>query len=249
MLKFKYVFLFYLVIIAGLKVYAQQPLDNHISEIMQNTYFYGDSVSAVFYAENLNRINDINLEVFNLPIDKCRIDYIIIKIYVDPIGMAQEAIILSGTGNPRIDNRIKKTVVYYPGLWKTPYWEGTAVYFTGLIVFMPSVLNMFSILQNRGLNNKLGYRSRVYGNWEACEQNEYYFNEGLKCFKKEDYKGSVKFFKKAIEYNRFDFDALYNLGISYVRRNDLIKACEWFGRGSENGDPSAEAAWEKHCSP
>lgn len=208
-------------------LYKKQPALN---------YGTGDTLSMLFFSNNLDRIENINLKIFELPIDKCKIDYISVNVFIDPIGVAEDVKILSGSGYKKTDELIRKTILSYGGLWKTFYFEGLTANFTGLIIF------------HRGFG-KVYFNGNNFidMNTESCKENEYYFNEASKRYQAEDYKGAVKLYKKALSYNSYDADATYNIGISYLKLNKPQEACEWFSKGDFIGDPAAAAAVKKHC--
>lgn len=80
-----------------------------------------------------------------------------------------------------------------------------------------------------------------------CEQDDYFYNQGVIYLKSGDYKRAIYHFKQAISYNEYDLDAGYNLAVSYFKSKNPEKACSCLKDVANKGDPESKLLFAEKC--
>jgi periplasmic protein TonB len=73
------------------------------------------------------------------------------------------------------------------------------------------------------------------------------YNEGVKFYKKGNYKKAIENYNKVLELNSSDFDALFNCAACYAKLGEYKKACEYWRRIEATGSGSASGLLKKYC--
>lgn len=81
----------------------------------------------------------------------------------------------------------------------------------------------------------------------GCKDGNYYYNLGVKHYKKRDFPAAIKAFKEAIKINAMDIDALYNCAVTYTKIEDYDSACYYLNRIKEAKKPDADEMILKYC--
>jgi tetratricopeptide (TPR) repeat protein len=212
-------------------------------------YAYGAEIDKLFYEVNFERILSTNTALASLPIDKCHNGGISIHADIDSSGIIRNVKILTGGGNKYLDSLITSTMMTRPGKWIMPVISGEQKAYVARFLFVLADLGNQYRSQRIGVNYTAGYVIYDENDFEKqCKDSEFYFESGIKNFQAGAYKSAAREFKKASMSNPYDLENLYNMGMSYLKAEDITKACECFSKGKGWGDESSAAAVSRHCS-
>jgi len=73
------------------------------------------------------------------------------------------------------------------------------------------------------------------------------FNKGVQVLTDKKYDLACIYFEEAIKLNSKYIDAYYDLGISYLKLNDITRACEAWKKTQELGDTEVQTLISKYC--
>ncbi|MGZ4049617.1 MAG: tetratricopeptide repeat protein [Bacteroidia bacterium] len=74
-----------------------------------------------------------------------------------------------------------------------------------------------------------------------------YYDFGVKKLSENKLLIAKKYFQQALKIKKDDIDALYNLGICYVKLNDYDNACKLWKTGQSYGDSGVDDLIKKYC--
>jgi tetratricopeptide (TPR) repeat protein len=209
-------------------------------------------LQKIFYSLNKTKIESLTSAFTNLPIDRCHHGRISLTVYVDSADALTGVRIVHGTENPKTDSLILKEAVSHPGGWKAPEQDGRKINFGANLQFIllnNTTATRYSRSQTTSGNlETITYRAnKNYDSRKNCEDADFYYDAGIEEFKKSDYRGAIKSFKKTLQINPYDLDANYNLAVSYLKLGKKKEACECLARASTLGDAASETARLKNC--
>jgi tetratricopeptide (TPR) repeat protein len=234
--------------------------DNYFINEMTNekTYYYSsDTIKDQLVANNLGRLREIETALNKLPIDKCHHGFILYSFVVDTIGKLINVKLLSEPYNKKMDSLILATFLRFPDSWfpaklnnqpvtaygKIGFQLLNAKYKSGMYRDKSIQIHTFGVTQNA---TEVGYTKNVSYS-ENCENGNYFYDLGLEEYKKENFKKAIYNFKSVAIYNHFDTEALYHLGISYIKLNKFENACKTFKESAEYGDEKSIQIFIENC--
>jgi tetratricopeptide (TPR) repeat protein len=219
---------------------------------LDKTFKLADSLTIAFHDINREKILAFRRQVRDLNFDHCTHCFEIL-LYVNGEGIVQRRQLTNGCGLPKIDSVVMAKIDSALDKLKPLTYEGKAIK-----ARIPLRLKFYNKTREDDIDRALTWRKLSKFNFsgdydkrleqpEECENDEYFYNEGVKNYQSGDISGATHNFKKAVEYNGKDYDALYNLGLCYQQKNKLKDACQCFKEAGAAGDTSALKAISVHC--
>jgi tetratricopeptide (TPR) repeat protein len=246
-------------------------IDNKEITLLDNSYAYKDTTQKIFLKNNGAEVWNLRQEITKLHFDHCNHNEIEILIYCDATGEAKKAQLIIGTSLLKIDSTILELTKSHSKKFKPTLYNDTAMQSLNILKYKFHNKEMEEALAGNVLMNTNMSLSGGGGNYEVaekllemkhksneimggqnksdeCADDTYFYDAGVKCFQQSDFSKAIYNFNQAVEANPWDYDAYYNLGLSYQKADKLKKACECFSKGVETGDFSAAKAHTKFCS-
>lgn len=237
--------------------------DSTTVEITDPAFTYKDTLVHIFFIENKTAIWNLRTKISHLNFDHCNRSLRIL-FYLDTAGQVTGQQLLQGTGLISVDSTILSYISDLSGKLKPVEFEGQKMQ-PALYIRFPFYSQMIEKdLEQRNLAGQINIlfmlldysRSRNYNpnnfirfkkEVNECTDDIYFYEAGVKSYAEGDYKMAVYNFNQALRSNGRDYDALFNLGLTYVKQDKLKKACECFQSGNEVGYPESKLAIEKYC--
>ena len=249
-----------LLIICSNFLYAQKSIvqiDNKKILLLDKSFTFQDSIQKIFLKNNTVSIWNLRQEINKLRFDHCKHNELDLLIYADSTGNIPFIQIVVGSNLLKIDSVIISIVKNYSTFFK-PVISNHSLIYIKYQFHDKGTEDILAITNgNYNLSEAIVYvnshaesipHSGVIKETKECEDDSYFYAEGVKCFKQEDFKKAIYNFNQAIIANPFDIEANYNLGLSYQKSDKLKKACQCFTNGMEKGDTSSVIAFNKFCS-
>jgi len=231
-------------------------------EIIDTSFRFTVAIQEVFYENNGSKLWVLRQEFRKLNFDHCN-HSVQLLLYIDTIGNIKYHQLVEGSGLPFVDSIVTNRVLKLSGDLIPVNYNNK---------FIPSLIYLrfryFSKINEDQLplqypKNGAGYfyqdvkfknQKTVSINFDntiniknECEDDLYFYNEGLRYLNALKYSKAIYNFSEAIKANPDDNEALYNLGIAYQEEDNNKKACKCFSEGIEKGDPNAIKAFNKYC--
>jgi hypothetical protein len=237
--------------------------DSTTAEITDPAYIYKDTLLHLFFIENNINIWKLRTKISHLNFDHCN-RTVRILFYLDTAGQVTKQQLLQGTELTSVDSTILTYVSDLSGKLKPVEFEGkniqSVLYLrfpfynqvfekalqernsVGQINILVMLMD-FSMARQRNPNKSLRYKNEM----NECTDDIYFYEAGVKSYAEGDLKMAAYNFNQALHANARDYDALFNLGLTYIKQDKLKKACECFQAGSDVGYPDAKIAVQKYC--
>lgn len=153
-----------------------------------------------------------------------------VKFIIDSTGNITNVAIAKSSEFRLLDEEAMRVVNCMPK-WKPGLQNGKAV---NVQYNLPMNFKM-----SGGRSSKSEISDKEYAN--------FYYNMGVKYSQAKKHELAISSFSKALEYNHFDIDALYNRGAMYLKLKEEDKACmDWYAIKSL-GKSDADELLEKYC--
>jgi len=229
-------------------------IDNKEITLLDNSYSFKDTTQKIFLKNNQAEVWNLRQEITKLHFDHCNHNELNILLYSDTIGDIPLVQIITGTGLSKIDSIIISIAKGYSKKLKPVLFEGSLhrslIYIKYMFHNRKKEEDLAKSGGNYNATEAMKMLSSAIGNKESneCDDDLFFYDAGVKCFQQADYSKAIYNFNQAVEANPWDWDAYFNLGLSYQKTDKLKKACECFTKGVEVGDLSAVKAYNKFCS-
>ncbi len=227
--------------------FSQDNSNYSKNHVYNQGFLEDDSTRRKFFFDNMERIYYIGYEIFKLPFDACHHQTIQAEVYIDAIGMIREVNLISGAGFYSVNTQIRNTILNYAGNWEPALKDGLIAPIHTFLTFQPISPYILQLMFEKFNRNIDKQTYDFYYPLNGCEDSEFYYNKAIAAFREKNYTLAAKFFKKSLEYNKYDANARYNLGIAYVNLSKLSEACECFKLADEFGEVDAAAKLKKYC--
>jgi TonB family protein len=223
----------------------------------KDTTYLSDTVSQKWFGEK----NSLKIKDFLYPaveaiqFDHCHHNQIELALYADTNGILNFVDLIEGTKIPKQDSIIISKAKTISG-WSVTDSSGKkvkAVFIANLIFYdiTSKHTHSFNKETDRTENYLVTTTSWSYGNTTTynkhCEDDNYFYDEGLKNFQKGNYSDAIYDFSNASDANPNDIDAIYNLGVCYIKNDKVAKGCDCFNKIKEMGDNSVDNVVKKYC--
>ena len=246
----------------SLKAQTAINIDGALTSILDSSFSYKDTLQSIFLKSNVAEVWSLRQEVNKLRFDHCNHSDVGILTYLDTSGRVPFAQIIYGTSLQKTDsliillvkdaarkfkpvsfeNRPVRSLIYLKYKFHNRSWEEMLVKTNGNNDLAERMVQYYSYL----LTMKTPEEARKLEKNE-CADDTYFYYEGVKYFQQGDFSKAIYNFSQAIEANSNDFDALYNLGLSYQKADKLKKACKCFSEGKDASEARAVKAFNKYC--
>lgn len=253
-MKKRYCLLFLLFVCNSL--FAQTSsvrIDNKEIQLLDTTYTFKDTTQKIFIKNNQVEIWNLRQEITKLSFDHCNHKEINILLYSDTTGEIPFVQLITGTSLTKIDSTILSIVKNYSKKMKPVVYDSSAqrslIYLKYLFHYKKKEEDLEKFNGNYNAVEAKYMLGSASGNniTNECEDDAHFYDAGVENFRKAEYSQAIYNFNRALKANQNDWDALFNLGLSYQRSDKLQEACECFSRGIEVGDSSALKAYNKFC--
>ncbi|MEP7170107.1 MAG: tetratricopeptide repeat protein [Bacteroidota bacterium] len=229
-------------------------IDNKEITLLDNSFAFKDTIQKIFLKDNRAEVWNLRQEITKLHFDHCNHNELNILLYSDTTGEIPFVQIITGTSLSKIDSTIISIVKSYSKKLKPVLFEGSLqhslIYIKYMFHYKKKEEDLAKSNGNYNETEVMRMLGTAIGNKETneCDDDVFFYDAGVKCFQQADFNKAIYNFNQAVEANPWDWDAYYNLGLSYQKSVKLKKACECFSKGVEAGDFSAVKAYNKFCS-
>ncbi|MCX6275259.1 MAG: tetratricopeptide repeat protein [Bacteroidetes bacterium] len=229
-------------------------IDNKEITLLDNSYTFKDTTQKIFLKNNQSEVWNLRQEITKLHFDHCNHNELNILLYSDTTGEIPFVQIITGTSLLKIDSTIISIEKSYSKKLKPVLFEGSLqrslIYVKYMFHYRKKEEDLARTNGNYNETEVMRMFGTAIGNNETneCDDDAIFYDAGVKCFQQEDFSKAIYNFNQAVEANPWDWDAVYNLGLSYQKTDKLKKACDCFSKGIEAGDIIAVQAYNQFCS-
>jgi len=230
-------------------------LDGKKYDILDTSYHLSDASHAIFYENNGEVFWKLRNEIRELDFDHCNHSFVFF-LYVDTTGQLTKIQMLEGSAQSFVDTIVFRKVdsiqhvipVNYNGIAKRSLIVLRFRYFVKSDE--ESLMQDYTADKSRYLYQKITLMRHYIGGTtrsNECEDDLYFYNEGIKCYNEVKYSKAIYNFSQALEVNPRDLEAQYYLGLSYQKNDNLKKACQCFSGGVLKGHEESIKMYDKFC--
>jgi len=231
-------------------------IDDQEIQVLDTAFSYQDKAQEKFLKANSVELWRLRQQLTGLPFDHCNHPDISMLLYCDSKAHMPVIQLVKSTSLNSIDSviiiltqnfysRINPEALHHNLIYLKYKFHNarieTILAGTGgnynFSVSLSDVFGKIDSIMNRD------YR----GVYNECEEDAFFYKEGMKCLHDSSYKKAIYNFTQALEANPLDMDANYQLGIAYQKTDKSKKACECYAKGAEAGDSKAVNAYHIFC--
>lgn len=258
MLKYSFslIILFVILLNNSEAQYSDFRINGKPVALKDSSFRFSDAIQEIFYENNGQVIWDLRAEFSNLHFDHCN-HKIQLLIYLDTTSEIKYVQIAEGSGIERVDSVVISRLITFSGKFIPVNYNNQnirALIYLRLKYFdklteerMPQ---KFPRHGSDYLQRDIRMKTYVINNGQRtndCEDDLYFYNEGLKYYEQQKFSKAIYNFSEALKANSWNLDALYNLGVAYQKSDNNKKACKCFQEGIELGDANSLKAFNKYC--
>jgi len=235
---------------------SSQQLDGIKYEILDTSYKNTEAIQAIFYENNGAAFWNLRNEISNLDFDHCNHSFLFL-LYVDSSGKINNTQMLKGSTLASIDSIVNEKVNSIENVIPVNY-NGASRRALIILRFRyfskrdeSGIATFGAIEKHIYLYKKVTVRTYSLGSTapptNECEDDLFFYNEGIKCYNSAKYNKAIYNFTQALEVNPRDIEAQYYLGLSYQKDDNLKKACKCFSEGVQKGHENSIKSFKHYC--